>query len=444
MDESRISARTETAEQGGADALLGSFVKRVQRRIFAGRVLNALSTDLLIALFAASVVVVLDRTLWPGLLRWEVIAGLLGAAVVVACTRSLFFQRVSPEQAAAAADHHLGLKERVATARYAKSIAAEGEWERLVVDDARRSVEGVDVNSGFPLKPKRSPLWFVPPIALGVALAIWLPNFGGLVPGADPTDPKEAKKAIAEEKKKLDKKLEELKKEAEKRDSEAKKILAMLAKQPEQPEKPKNAPEKAGAKSGNEARKDAFVQIARKEDIIKKGLAGEKFKKLAKSLEEMRGLEVRKAKHSRALQQALKSGDFKKAAEEAKKLKEELAALSKKMPSELTEEEKKKLAALKEELARLARNTPSLASMSKGLQNLPDTMKGAGLESLLKNMDQLQMDMSELDKLAMDMDMLQQALDAMKMSKQDLAKALAHKCPNCGKKKKPGDKPGGT
>lgn len=440
---------SESVESPPSEGTIPSFLRRVRRRLVADRVLNFLCTDLLVGLSLVAAAILLDRLLLPGLYRWELVAVVLGLSIACTIVRMFAWGKLSLFHTAVEADRRLGLSERVSSACYTThdfdssgegGSAPDREWASLVLQDAGRSLEGISVSESFPVKPRRRALWLVVPVVVGAALALWVPSYDpfGLV-ASDPPEDALVKKAMAEEKKKLDKELEELLKKAEKEDSEeARKLLKLLAEQTarkETPSSPSN-PEKAQGKKGekNSAQKTALLELARRENVLKKGVNQEKFQALKKALKELQGLQVKSAQHTRALQAALKDGDFAKAKRELDALKKKLADLSKKKPSELTKEEKELLKKLQEELARLSRDAGGLGQLAPNLSTFGGSLGAADLQQMLDNMDQFAMDLDALAKLSNDLDFLNQALQMIQLSKQDLAQLAQHKCPNCGKK----------
>ena len=472
-----IDRSKETA--AGEDGGLQSFLRRVRRRLLADRFLNFLLSAVLVGLIVIAVAVLLDRLVFPGLFRWELAALILGLSFVVTAWKTFGRGGVSLFHAAVAADSRLGLKERVASACCTHSFEAGGtlprnrrvlprnaedsgsrlasmtdsnrEWETLVVQDASRSVEGVAVSEAFPVGPRRRTLWFGLPVVVGVALAFLVPRYDplGLRAGDEPEDAL-VKMAMAEEKKKLDEELEELLKKAEEQDAEeAKNLLKLLTEQAAKREKARSGPsdpQKAQGKKGqkNGPQKSALLELARREDVLKKGLGSKKFRALKKALKELQGMQVKSAQYTRALQAALKDGDFAKAKKELAALKKRLAKLSGKKRSELTAKEKELLRKLQEELSRLSRDGGALAQLAPNLSSLASSLGGGDLEQMLANMGKFDMDLDSLAKMSNDLDFLNQALQMIKLSKEDLAKLAQHKCPNCGKKLGKSNKPGGT
>ncbi len=450
-----------STEHHASEGAIRSFLQRVRRRLVADRFLNFLCTDLLVGLSLIAVAILLDRLLFPGLYRWELVSLILGLSLAVTLGRTFIRGRLSLFQTAVEADRRLGLNERVSSACYTHDFESGGareslngggreldhEWANLVLEDAGRSLEGLSIPESCTLRPGRRARWLALPLILSVALALWVPSFDplGLRASDEPEDAL-VKNAMEEEQKKLDKELEELLKKAEEQDSdEARKLLKLLAEQVAKrgpTQSPPSDPQTAQGKKGQKnAHKNALLELARREEVLKKGVNNKKFQALRKTLKELAGLQVKSAQHTRALQAALKDGDFAKAKRELDALKKRLAALSKKKPSELTKEEKELLKKLQEELASLSRNAGALGQLAPNLSSL-GSMGAGDFQQMFENMDQFGMDLDSLAKMSNDLDFLNQALQMIQMSKQDLAQLAKHKCPNCGKKL--GNGKGGT
>jgi hypothetical protein len=362
------------------------------------------------------------------------------------------------------ADERLRLKARVATslhllrARAAGSVPRGGsseEWERLVSADAWAALRGASLRGGFPVRVPRASAWILVPAVACAALALWLPTLDLIGLGARREARAEMQKAVEEEKKKADEALAEVEKEAREKDAaEARRLLELLRKRAED-EKVEAAETKAGP--GGEPKRDALVEMGRREDLIKKAMEGKAFEPLKEALKELRNADLKKADLARKLAEALKEGAFKEAKEALEEMKRELSKLSQKPQSELTQEEKERMRKLAEELSRLSRlgagRKDSLGKLSSALAKSASGLDSANLPDALKNLDMSAEALEELARLAEDGELIEKALEIVQLTKEQLA-ALREcpmcgtpYCPDCGKPRcacKPGTKPGGT
>jgi len=428
---------------------LMNFLSQVRRRLLADRFLHNVAVDLIIASSLLVVLLFLDRTFFPGIATLLVSFGLVLASVLVSALRTLLWNSCTSLETAAIADERLRLKERVSSALYLKSFRGgeddarsdaerRREWLRLIEDDAARSIEKVPIRERFPVRMPRVFAWVLLPLVMSGALFLWLPSFDLLGIGGRKEAAARERNTISEEEKKLAELLKEIAKKAEEQKlPEAKKLLELLAQQTRQVEKTEAT---QAQKAVGDPRKRAMVQMTRREDAIRKGLNGKKYQRLKETLEEMKGLDLKKPVVTKKLQDALKKGDLKKAQKELEKLQSDLEKLSGKKLSELTPEQRERLRKLAEELKRLARDSKAFASFSAALAGASSPLGGGGLSGAQAGLSGLQMDLQSLALLTDEMEMLDQALKYVQASKAQLGKP--HKCPNCGKKL--GNKPGGT
>jgi hypothetical protein len=430
---------------------LASFLSQVRRRLLADRFLRNVAVDLIIASSLLVVFLFLDRTFFPGVASLWAFSGLILAAVLVSILRTLLLNRATALETAEVADERLRLKERVSSALYLRRVCGgpqdagsdaqrRPEWLQLVEDDATRSIATVPIRERFPVRVPRVFAWALLPLVMSGALSLWLPSFDFLGIGGRKEAAAREMNTISEEEKKLAKLLAAIAKKAEEQKlPEAKNLMELLAQQTRQAKT--NEPQANQAqKAPGDPRKRALVQMTRREDAIRKGLNGQKYKRLKDALDDMKGLDLKKPDVTKKLQEALKNGDLKKAQKELDKLQDDLDKLAGKDPSELPPEERERMRKLAEELKRLARDSKAFSSFSKALSGASSQLGGGGLSAAQAGLSGLQMDLQSLALLGDEMEMLDQALKYVKAAKAQLGKP--HKCPNCGKKL--GNKPGGT
>ena len=432
------------------------FLRRVRRRLLANRFLHHFTSALLMASSAAVAVIAVDRWLVPGLWRWEWSVTLGSSAFVLALAWTFWRSGLSLFQTAIRADQQLNLKERVSSACYAQGQYSQvgsdrpdavlAGWESLVVDDAQQVLEDVTVRTSFPVRSPRHALWLPLPLLICVALLLWAPTYDPFGLQAAQEEKQALEKAIEDREKNLQKQIEDLRSKLDDTISkEAQDLLKQVAaardaKKPPNENSSDANPDKAkGAKpEPRDPQKDAMVDVARREELLKKGLNGEKYESLKKALKELKGLRVKSSQETQGLRASLKAGNLAKAKEELSKLQKTIQELTDKKPSELTADEKKKLDKLQQELAALSKEAASLSKMSPGLSAMSG-MSSANMKKLLQDMGQLGQDLNSLNQLSDEMALLKDALNMLELSKQQLANL--HNCQNCGKKL---SKPGGT
>ncbi|MBI4604371.1 MAG: hypothetical protein HY721_20620 [Planctomycetes bacterium] len=442
--------------------ILEALLRNVRRRVLADRLLRNASLDLTVALSAFCLLILADRLTVPGVADLRLLGALAGASLAVSLLRTILFGRLDRFRAAVLADERLELKERASTAVYARTARASpapsaaapsDELCRLLETDAERTLAAAPLAESFPVRLPRRSLWVLAPAALALGLFLWVPAVDLLGLGAR----KEARKdlrSVQEEEKKLEEKLKELAERAkEKNLPDAKKLLDLLGRQAESPEKKEPSEPQAAEKASGDPRKEALVEMTRREDAIKKGLEGQKYEPLKEALKALKALDLKNLTVTKKLQEALKDGDLKRAQKELSDLKGDLSKLLEKSPSELTAEEKARLEKLSEELSRLGRDSKALSKLGSALSKASSQL-GAG--QFQESLDSLQKGLEELESLASlsdEMGLLEDALELVELSKEELASLEACPecgtpyCPDCGKPQcgcKPGSKPGGT
>jgi hypothetical protein len=423
------------------------------------------AADLLVSLTLFLGLLLLDRLALPGFAVPGVFGLLVAVSLCVSLMRTLLFGCPTYFETAMVADATLRLKERVSSALYVRDLMLTGTQERfdddiqaLLERDAAVVLKDVSPKEHFPLRWPRQAPWLALILLLSGLLALWLPSYDFLGIGRRETAGKELKNAVEEKQKELDRRLAELEKEAEeKRTPEAKELLELLRREElKNEQKPVGenpaAQNNAGDKSPGNPQKVAMVELARREDGLKKGLESEKFDKLKDARKALEKLGLKDAKLTRKLQSALKEGDFEKAKKELESLQDEFEKLSKKAASELTPEEKERLSQLADELSKLSRDAGALSNLSQALSKASAGLSAGDMAQALEGMNLSEEELDSLSKLKSEMGILDQALELVKLSKEELSQLCPQcgtpSCPDCGKPQcgcsKPGMKPGGT
>ena len=453
------------------DARIDQLLERIRRRVFVDILLRNIALDLGISLGLLALLYVVDRVFFPGLVGPAVVSIVLVAGFLASIARTLLGGRLDLLSVAVLTDERLRLKERVSSAVALRGLCAElamarskgrrapssgapvvsEEWADLVAGDAVRFLQEVPIQEKFPVRVPRRAAWTLLCLAVCLALSLWLPSYDILGVLTRKEAQAKVEQTVQQEEEKLEKDLALLEKEAdEKAAPEVKKLLELLRQNAADLSKEKPS-ETAGGPS--DPKKDALVEMARREDALKKGLDSKAFEPLKEAAKSLKDLNLKESAVSRKLSEALKEGDFKKAEEALKELKDDLSSLSMQKPSELTPAEKARLEKLSKELESLSKNCSGLSKFSSALSAAAQGLNAGNLEGALDGLEGLGSELESLAKLAEQMDLLNQALDLVKLSKEDLASLKSCPmcgtpyCRDCGKPQcscKAGLKPGGT
>jgi hypothetical protein len=437
----------------GIHAGLVSALRRIRRRLVLDRLLRNASADLLVSLSLLVLLLVADRVFFPGLVTLRVLGAVLLVSLAVSMARTVLLAPVSLFRAAVIADSRLRLKERISSAVY-RGTETEDGWGRLIEADAVHALERVRLAEHFPVRPSRLLAWTLIPLAVLGIVSLYVPSFDVLGVGARKEASAKERAAVEEKEKKLEKDLAALEKKAEERSLEEAKKLLELLRQHALKEKPKEpAGEKKAEPGDRDPKTDALVSMTRLEDEIKKAAEGKKLEPLKEATKALKALDLKEADLTRKLREALKEGDFQKAKKALDELKDEAATLSAKKPSDLTKEEKERLQKLAQELGKLSTDSKALSKLSSALSKASSGLSAKDFPNALESLEMSSDELESLARLADEMDLLDQALELVKLSKEDLARLMSCPecgtpyCPDCGKPQcscKPGQKPGGT
>lgn len=379
-------------------------ITRVWRRMRAQRFLSALVWCLAAGLAAATVTLVVEKAGYPvpGAAWWPfaIAAGL----AVVAAGLIATLRGPGKVDAAVAIDHAFGLNERLSTALTLPEGLRETAAGRALMADAIKKVSGLDVASQFGLAvPQRAWVPLVP-IALAGAIVLmpsWTRDKADARPVASTA--KADTKAVAKSGEALGKKMAEQRKQLDKQKfAEAERLLAEVEKIAD------------GLAKAPPAQKDkAMMALNQLTDAIK-----ERQKQLGSPEQVNRQLQQLKEMASdgpgQDFARSLAKGDFAKAAEELKQIKEKLAS------GKMTEKEKE---ALKNQLADMSQQLQKLANLDQRKKALEEAKKNGGLtkEQFDKEMAKLNDQAKNLEGLKKMADKLAQAQEAM--AKGDTKKA---------------------
>jgi hypothetical protein len=359
------------------------------------------------SLAIAAVVVGLEKfglVAVPGAWWWSLAAG--GALATVVAAAIALATGPDRVEAAVAIDRRFGLNERLSTALTLPADLRETPAGRALVADAIRHVDDLDIGSQFGLRRPR--LAWVPVVPLLVAAALaYLPE--DLLPrAAAATKLKEAAKTLEKESVKkalasVSKKLEEKKKQLDKVEAaETGKLMAEL----------QQAVDKL-AKAPPAEKEKALVEMNKLADALK-----ERQKQLGDSEQISRQLqqleELGQTGPADEFAKDLAKGDFARAAEQVKKLREKLAK------GELSEKEKEQL---QKQLGEMQKRLQEMANMDQRKQQLKDALAKGQIsqENFDQQMAKLQQQAEDMQKLGQLAQQLAQAQE--KMSQGEMQKA---------------------
>jgi hypothetical protein len=428
-------------------------VGRAQRRLVLQQFLMVIGWSLFATLVIAAIGLAIPRLWAINVIKdtwdWSWIGGGIGAGLLVAGIWTYIIRRTRLD-AAIELDKRFGLKERVSSTLALGPEELDTEIGQALLTDAVRRVERIDVREQFHV----APTWrFLLPLAPAIAVTVlfFLPSATMKQAAATTEQQAVAKKQIKTATKKLQEKIREAQKKAEAMDlKDAEKLMEI-----------NRELDKLGSKETAD-RKEALLKIndlAKEIEKRKQELGGPD--KLRKEFDKLKDIEKGPADK---MADALKDGDFGKAQEEMKKLKEDLKA------GKLNDEDKAKLAnqlnQLKEKIEQAMQDKQEAkeklqqqidqklaegkvgeaAKLQQQLDELEenDAQQQAMMQQMAEKLGQCAKCMKEgngkeameqLDQLAQDLEGMQEQLDQLENLNEvldQLADAKeAMKCANC-------------
>ncbi|OHB70541.1 MAG: hypothetical protein A2V70_18635 [Planctomycetes bacterium RBG_13_63_9] len=374
-------------------------VRRAYRRMGWGRFLGVLAWCWFATLLVALVLITVDKFYPTGVVPWAWGAGALGLGLVMAGGWILATRR-SPLEAAIEIDRRFALKERVASSLSLPAEDRRSEAGIALIDDAARRVRRVDVSAKFGIAPGKQILLPLLPALAAVLVALFV---GVDSPAQAKTAPQIEKQRVKASAKAMRQKLAERRKEAEKAGlKDAERIFKKLE---------EGSRDMAAGKSD---RKKALVKLndlARELQDRRKQLGDAE--KLKEQLNRLGNLERGPADE---FAKAIRKGDFEKAADELKKIKDQLK------DDQLTDQQKKDLA-------------KQLDQMQQKLGNLSDAHQAAQ-EELKKRIEQMRQagQLDQANKLEEQLAKLMEQAPQMEQLEK-----LAEKLGQCAKSLQDGD-----
>jgi len=459
--ESRLDRSASAASaRSGRDDLLTRSLRRVARRLFAARLLRALSVDAVVFASLYALALAAERSFALGLEPLPLLGATALAWVFASVARSFVFSRVDEQLAATETDARLALRERVASALWLRRSPGErddAEWAELVVRDGVRALERADLRAHFPITVPRL-LWSVcVPALAATALWFWMPALDLLGVDAERRVAEAMRRDVDDVREDYLAALEAI--EAEARESQHAELERFLAELREQAALAGRRVDPSGEESGGDgarpeadlAKREALAQISKQLESVEKRLAvSEHLRDARKALEELRRESLQDTNLTRRLLSSLKRSDIGGAQKELDRLGDELRDLKSRSETAggaLSAEQKSRLDQLAEELARLASRMPSSrAGLASGLSSASRGLQGLDLDKALEGLELSRQDLERLAKDSAELEMLAKTEEELQKAQQQLSKVDKHQCPNCGKPRleKPGQKPGGT
>ena len=361
-------------------------IRRARRRLIVQRFLDVLAWCWCATLSAALVLIAVDK-FWPlGLEAWAWAAGALAVGVVAAIVWTSFI-RASLLEAAIELDHRFALKERVSSALALTPADRRTEAGEALLADAVRRVERIDVDGQFAVRPSRRLLLPLLPGLLALLVALLVGPAVVEDPAAKASDPAaglQVKKSTEVVRRELATRREQAKKEGLK---DAEQLFQKL---------------EEGAKELNrEPMKDKALtklnDLSRLLAERRREIGGSD--KVKEQLEQMKNVGRGPADK---FAKAVSHGDFRKAADELKKLKDALenGKLDEKQKDDLA----KQVDQMKQKLDKQAEAHQAaqqdLQQRIKQLRQAGQTADANKLEEQLAKLQQLAPQMQNLQDMA--------------------------------------------
>ncbi|HKM55108.1 MAG TPA: hypothetical protein VJY33_16985 [Isosphaeraceae bacterium] len=374
-------------------------VTRVLRRLRFQRFVTTLVWTMALTLLLLAIVLGLSKALnvaIPGP-EWGSFAIAVGLGVAIAFFVAIF-SGPGRLDAAVAIDRAFDLRERLSTAMTLPVELHETPAGKALLADAARKVANLELTSAFGIRLPRRAWVVLIPAAMAVSM-LFVPAWVQRTVQAK-TEMKVNAKALAKEAQTLTKKISSQRQAIDKdKFPEVDKLLAQIEKKAEDLAK---APP---------AQKDRlFVEMNKLTDALK-----ERKKQLGSPEQVNRQLQQLKEMSQNGpadqLAKELAHGDFKKAADQLKELREKL------QKGEMAPAEKK---ALQEELAEMSRKLKEIANMEERKKQLEEAQKNGGLSK-----EQYEREMEKLKQQSKSLQQLQQIASKLGQAQESLQKGNA-------------------
>ncbi len=384
---------------GEFDRPIGRAWRRLRLQRFLSALVWSLAATLAVAVLTLGIARLIGRPL-PGP-NWAPFAAAIGSATVLAVGLASL-TGPSRLDAALAIDRVFDLDERLSTVLSLPAETRETPVGRALVADAARHATDLPIGERFGLKrPGRA---WVPLIPAAMALAIVAIPDGriGSKAKADRVTPSTDAKAIAQQARALGRSIAQKRKDLDPaKFAESQKLFAEIE---------KAADRLTQAPPGGKDK--ALVQLNQLTDALKerqKALGGSE--QVAKQLQQLKMPSTDGPADE--LAKALSKGDFQKAAQELKQLKEKLAS------GKMTEKEQKNL---KQQMGDLKKQLEQLANLQERRKQLDDAKAKGQLTQ-----EEFEKQKTKLDKQAGEMKKLQQLAKQLGQAQEQMTKGDAKK-----------------
>lgn len=147
-------------------------IARARVRIAVQGWVTAMGWLTLAGLGIAGGMLLTDRLLAVPIPLWSY--GVVAGVVILAAAARALLRVPSTDHVAALIDDRLHLKDRLGTALYAESIAAD-PFAKHVMDDAERTAAATKINRAFPVRPGAVWGWVLPLAAVLAVMAVFVP-----------------------------------------------------------------------------------------------------------------------------------------------------------------------------------------------------------------------------------------------------------------------------
>jgi hypothetical protein len=347
-------------------------VRRAQRRLAVQRFVGLVGWCWFVTLAVAALLILIDRFRPLGVTPWAWVAAAIGLGIVAALVWT-FLTREEGLSAAIEIDRRYGLKERVSSAVALPPDESRTQIGQALIADAVRRAARIDVAEQFKVKPPRRLLL---PLLPGLAAVL----FAVLISPAVVENPAEATSDTAKTQKQVQKSAEDLRRKLVERRQEAEKLglkdAERLFKRLEESSK-----EMAAQQPDRKKALAELNDLSRQLQARRQQLDGAD--KLKQQLEQLKNLDRGPADK---FAQAMSKGDFQQAAEQLKKIQDQLAG------GKLDEKQKEQLAKQIDQMQeKLNKMAEARKDAQKDLQKRLDQARQAGqMEEASKLEEQLQ------------------------------------------------------
>ncbi|MBN2328124.1 MAG: hypothetical protein JXR73_13310 [Candidatus Omnitrophica bacterium] len=304
-------------------------------------------------------------------------------------------RRGSLRSTAVLADRHLHLKEKISSALELGDLqnipAQEKEWNRLVLCDALRSVERINLQKAFPVVHPRELRWIWIPALVFITTFFILPQWDYLTGGKQALANAADREQVQKDMQKLLQRQLILERSAKEKEA---KVAAEISKQIKDLA--------ADLSKGKIDKRDALSQLSSLE---------QEWEKKKKQLEEMQQSmdepisQGMKPKMTNELVEALEEEDLNKAAEALSKLEKQLKL------GNIDQEGKEQLS---KELQKMASSMNMDSPLSKALKNAGNMLQAGELGESLQSMQLAEMSLADMQDLLEQMALIQAALKDLK------------------------------